>query len=85
MFLRITNVKRFWGYFFPINIILSFSAMYEIYEWVSVSYLPSEISYLFVGGNDPWDAVKDMSLAAVGAVITTVILAVKNRQVNKSM
>jgi putative membrane protein len=74
-FLRATNIKGFWSYFFPVNIILSLSALYEIYEWVSTVHLSPEMSYLFVGGNDPWDAVKDMALALLGAVVTTTLLA----------
>ena len=74
-FIRITNRNGFWSYFLPINIILSFSAVYEIYEWASTAHLPQEIAYLFVGGNDPWDGVKDMSLALLGAIITMVLFA----------
>ena len=36
--------------------------------------LPPEIGYLFIGGNDPWDAEKDMALAGIGAFLTMFIL-----------
>lgn len=73
-FLKVSNLKGFWSYFFPVNIILSLSVVYEIFEWLSFINLPPEMGYLFVGGNDPWDAVKDMTLAGIGAILTTFIL-----------
>lgn len=79
LFIKATNLNGFWSYFMPINLILSFSAMYEIYEWASMSYLPPEVGYLFVGGHDPWDAMKDMALALVGATITMILLAIINK------
>ncbi|MEX2052073.1 MAG: DUF2238 domain-containing protein [Candidatus Paceibacterota bacterium] len=78
-FLKATNIGGFWSYFLPINIIISFSAVYEIYEWISTTTLPPELAYLFVGGTDPWDAVKDMALALIGAVITIVFCGIINK------
>ncbi len=74
LFVQISNLKGFWGYFFSINIIMSLSAVYEIFEWLGVANLPAKIGYLFIGGNDPWDAEKDMALAGVGAVVTVALL-----------
>ncbi len=76
LFLRITNVKGFWGYFLPINIILSFSAVYEIFEWISGINLPPDVAYLFIGGTDPWDAEKDMAMAGIGATATILLLCI---------
>jgi putative membrane protein len=78
LFLRVSNIKGFWGYFFPINIMLSFSALYEMFEWIGAINLPPEIAFLFVGGDDPWDPIKDMSLAGIGAVITILVIFTMN-------
>jgi putative membrane protein len=74
LFLRVSTIKGFWGYFFPINIMLSLSALYEIFEWIGAINLPPDIAFLFVGGNDPWDPIKDMTLAGIGAVLTILVI-----------
>ncbi len=75
LFLRISSIKGFWGYFIPINIMLSFSAIYEMFEWFSVLRLPPETGFLFIGGTDNWDPIKDMAVAGIGALLSIFILA----------
>ena len=71
--LRMKGAPGFFGYFVPLNIILSFSALYEIMEWHTVSNLSSAVGFLFIGGNDPFDAQKDMTVALLGAVLSMII------------
>ncbi len=61
----------------PCEITLSFSAMYEIVEWlVADIFFPSEgDAYLGTQG-DVWDAQKDMSMAFVGAILSMVLFSV---------
>lgn len=54
----------------PVEITLSFSAAYELLEWlVAEKLFPSEgVAYLGTQG-DVWDAQKDMGIAFTGAVV----------------
>jgi putative membrane protein len=57
----------------PVEITLSFSAAYELLEWlVADVFFPSEgVAYLGTQG-DVWDAQKDMSSAFVGAIVSMI-------------
>lgn len=75
VFLRIAKVKGFWGYFFPVDITLAFSSIYELIEWRSAANVDSELGLAFLGAQgDIWDAQKDMALAGIGAIIAMVIV-----------
>jgi len=39
VFLRVTRVKGFWGYYLPFDVTLAFSAVYEIIEWIGAANL----------------------------------------------
>lgn len=60
----------------PIEITLSFSALYELIEWlVADIFFPAEgVAYLGTQG-DIWDAQKDMGIAFVGAVIAMFLIS----------
>ena len=70
VFLRLAKTRGIWGYWFPVELALAFSALYEIIEWgVAVRVAPSAgLAFLGAQG-DVWDAQKDMLLAAVGATV----------------
>lgn len=72
---RYTKLKGFWDYTMAFAISLSFSAIYEIMEWITVANIDPYTGYLFIGGNDPFDAPKDMALAGIGALIVLGIIA----------
>jgi putative membrane protein len=79
VFLRIADVKGFWGFYLPLDVTLSFSAIYEIIEWLAAANVNSAAGIAFLGAQgDVWDAQKDMVLAASGAIITMLITAVVN-------
>jgi putative membrane protein len=61
----------------PIEITLSFSAAYELIEWlVADFFFPSEgIAYLGTQG-DIWDAQKDMGIAFCGAVTAMLLCSI---------
>lgn len=76
MFLRVARAKGFWSYFLPIDLTLSFSALYEIIEWFSVKAVDPEAGIAFLGSQgDVWDAQKDMGLAGLGALIAMLVVA----------
>lgn len=54
----------------PCEITLSFSAMYELIEWlVADIFFPSEGDAYLGSQGDIWDAQKDMGLAFTGAIL----------------
>ena len=60
---------RTFALYAPIFIILSFSALYEIFEWIVAFALRPEESKEFLGSQgDFWDSEKDMAFAALGAL-----------------
>lgn len=79
VFVRITRVKGFWGYYLPLDVTLSFSAAYEIIEWLTVQRVDPASGLAFLGAQgDVWDAQKDMTAAAIGAVIAMLAIAAIN-------
>jgi putative membrane protein len=79
VFLRVADVKGFWGYYLPLDVTLSFSALYEIVEWLTAATVDAAAGIAFLGAQgDVWDAQKDMALAAGGAFLTMVVTALVN-------
>jgi putative membrane protein len=71
-FRRLTGLDGFWGYFLPMDLAMSSSAAYELIEWAAAMLFGGELGLAYVGAQgDPWDAQKDMALAALGAAIST--------------
>ncbi len=79
IFLRIANARGFWGYFLPLDIIMSSSLLYELIEWLAAEVLGGDLGQAYLGTQgDIWDAHKDMALAAAGAVLSMLIIAFVN-------
>ena len=79
VFLRIAAVKGFWGYYLPLDLVISFSALYEMLEWGVAMVMAGDVGQSYLGTQgDEWDAHKDMALAALGALLTMVMLALVN-------
>jgi len=79
VFLRIVQVRGFWGYFLPLDLTLSTSAMYELIEWGAAMLFGGDLGMDYLGTQgDIWDAHKDMTLAALGATITMTGTALVN-------
>jgi len=75
-FIVLANVKGFWGYYIPLDVTLSFSAIYEIVEWATVQVVQPGAGLAFLGTQgDEWDTQKDMALAGIGALIAMVLAA----------
>lgn len=84
LLLRVSDIKGFFSYYLPFDVVLSFSALYEIFEWAAFARVSPEIGLLFIGGNDVMDAPKDMASAAVGALITLILLGVIQAKATKN-
>jgi putative membrane protein len=79
MFLRIGNVRGFWGYFLPLDLTMSTSMLYELIEWGAAVTVGKELGAAYLGTQgDIWDAHKDMALASLGALIAMVVTALIN-------
>jgi len=84
MFLRIGNVRGFWGYFLPLDLTMSTSMLYELIEWGAAEYFGGDLGMAYLGTQgDVWDAHKDMALASLGALIAMVVTALINRQMQR--
>ncbi|HKY05572.1 MAG TPA: DUF2238 domain-containing protein [Blastocatellia bacterium] len=85
LFLRVTKVKGFWGYYLPLDVTLSFSAVYELIEWLAAINVSPEAGLAFLGSQgDIWDAQKDMGLAGTGALVAMLITALVNSAYDKN-
>jgi putative membrane protein len=77
---RVTGLRGFWGYFLPMDLTMSSSATYELMEWAAAMVFGGDLGIAYVGAQgDPWDAQKDMVLAALGAIVATVVTAAVHR------
>jgi len=84
MFLRIGNVRGFWGYFLPLDLTMSTSMLYELIEWGAAAAFGGDLGAAYLGTQgDVWDAHKDMALASLGALICMLITAAVNRRMQR--
>lgn len=84
LFLRIADVRGFWGYFLPVVLTMAASMFYELIEWTAAEVFGGELGIAFVGAQgDVWDAQKDMWLATLGALIAMGITAIINVNLQK--
>ena len=81
IFFHLARVRGFWSYFLPLDLTMSTSALYEIIEWAAAEVFGGDLGVTYVGTQgDPWDAQKDMALAAAGALIALTVTALVNRK-----
>ena len=79
VFLRVANVRGFWGYFLPLDLTMSTSMLFELIEWGAAELFGGELGAAYLGTQgDIWDAHKDMALASLGALIAMLITASLN-------
>jgi len=73
---RVVDVRGFWGYFFPLDVVMSTSMIYELIEWATAAIFGGGLGQAFLGTQgDEWDAHKDMLLASLGAFTALAIAA----------
>jgi putative membrane protein len=69
IFLRLVTARGFWAYYFPLDVTLAFSGLYEILEMIVARVVSPEAGDAYLGTQgDPFDAVMDMTCALAGAV-----------------
>jgi putative membrane protein len=79
VFMRFANARGFWAYWFPAELTLAFSAVYEIIEWLAAIVVDPHAGLAFLGTQgDIWDAQKDMLVAGIGALIAMLVTGIIN-------
>ena len=49
IFLRIANVRGFWGYFLPLDLTMSTSMMFELFEWGAAELFGGDLGMAYLG------------------------------------
>jgi len=76
VFQRVAKLRGFWGYFFPLDITMSTSMLYELIEWGAAAAFGGDLGQAYLGTQgDVWDAHKDMAFASLGALIAMLLTA----------
>lgn len=84
VFMRLSNAKGFWSYYFPLDLVGASSALYEIIEWLTARNVDPAAGLAFLGSQgDVWDAQKDMLMAIAGVSIAMLIIFIINSIYNK--
>jgi len=84
IFLRVADVRGFWGYVLPLDVAMSTSMIYELIEWAAAAGFGGELGVAYLGTQgDIWDAHKDMALASIGALIAMLVTAAINARLQR--
>ncbi len=79
VFIRIAGVRGFWGYFLPLDLTMSTSMIFELFEWGAAAVFGGALAMDYLGTQgDIWDAQKDMALASLGALLAMLVTAMIN-------
>ncbi|HVH07330.1 MAG TPA: DUF2238 domain-containing protein [Myxococcota bacterium] len=79
VFLRVADVRGFWGYFLPLDVVMATSMLYELIEWGAAVAFGGDLGTAYLGTQgDVWDAHKDMALATIGAILAMLLTAALN-------
>jgi len=79
VFIRVVDVRGFWGYFLPMDLTMSTSMLYELIEWGAAIWFGGDLGMEFLGTQgDIWDSHKDMALASLGALTAMTFTALLN-------
>jgi putative membrane protein len=77
--IRLAGVRGLWGYYLPLAVTSSTSADYELIEWGAALVFGGDLGVAYLGTQgDVWDAQRDMALAAFGAFLSMILLAIRN-------
>lgn len=80
IFLRLVHARGFWAYYFPLDVTLAFSALYEIIEMVVAMVVSPGAGDAYLGTQgDPFDGIRDMAMAFLGAVLCMCIVALARK------
>lgn len=84
LYFRVADSTGFWGYFLPLDLTMSTSMLYELFEWAAAETFGGDLGVAYLGTQgDPWDAHKDMALASMGALLAMSVTLVLNLWLQK--
>jgi putative membrane protein len=84
LFLRVADVRGFWGYFLPLDVTMSTSMLFELVEWGAAEIFGGDLGVAYLGTQgDVWDAQKDMAMATLGALLAMTVTAVVNARLQR--
>jgi putative membrane protein len=84
IFVRVAAARGFWAYFLPLDLTMSTSMIFELFEWAAAELFGGELGQAYLGTQgDMWDAHKDMALASLGALIAMLITYAINRALQR--
>ena len=79
IFLRVADVRGFWGYFLPLDLTMSSSMLFELLEWLVAEVFGGGLGQAYLGTQgDVWDAHRDMALASLGALFAMLVTVALN-------
>ena len=85
LYCRIADSKGFWSYFFPLELTMAASMMFELFEWGAAEMFGGDLGVAYLGTQgDIWDAHKDMALASLGALFSMVATLLLNLKIQKN-
>ncbi len=80
VFLRVVDVRGFWGYFLPLDLTMSSSMFFELIEWAVAVLFGGDLGHEYLATQgDVWDAHKDMACASLGACAAMAVTLAWNR------
>jgi putative membrane protein len=83
--MRVSRVQGFWSYLLPVLVVISTSTIFELLEWAAVLVFGGDLGVAYLGTQgDIWDAQKDMFLAVIGSLITTVLVLIINYTLDRN-
>ena len=79
---HIKGLVRRVGLWTALAFVLSMSCLYEIFEWLLAIFVAGEQAKLYNGQQgDMWDAQKDMALALLGALVSSIYLSMRGNRI----
>lgn len=72
--------RGLWRWWLPLLFMCAHSTVYEVIEWAAAELVAPDLGQAFLGTQgDVWDAQKDSALAALGTLISVVVVRLRNR------
>ncbi len=83
--MRVSRVRGFWSYLLPVLVVISTSTIFELLEWAAVLVFGGDLGVAYLGTQgDVWDAQKDMFLASIGSLFTTLLVLSVNYTLDRN-
>ena len=80
VFAAYAPARAAWRWLLPATSMLGQSLIYELLEWAAALLFGGDLGVAYLGTQgDPWDAQRDMALAALGTVVSLGCLALHQR------